>query len=943
MNTESGRAECRQCKKVLDKDRFWYNENDHTTCFSCSEKNLSLAYEHHICDYHRKEKDETVWHWVNIPEGELENAGFITDYNKLRLNRIEKKKNGENNIREYGLDGLSLDKDGNYHGLQAKYWKSTKLTAHHLGTFLSVMYSRFFVKNKQSKGYLYHTCLLQIDLIDDFKNNPNLINICLPFTPTPSSKIVKEDFDENIYTDETKLELYPPQKEALTQLKNNWKGIGLISMPCALGKTIILGNYLRDTHTQQHHIMILSPLRILTKQMLDRIKQFIPTYFELLIDSDEGDATTDEDYILEMMNKQKCLISITYDSFKNIFLKKDLNNTLIIVDEAHNLSSWDKINNKLEEIEKSLLLTATPSNTMMDISNIEIIYDYPMRKAIENKYITDYLINLPIISNDKIDIDIPTELNDLDKDLTMKSLFLISGMLERGSRKCIVYCGSIEECNAFNTIFKKVCEEYHGLSCWAERINADINKNKRSIILKNFQENENKLSILTSVRILNEGINIIKCDSVFITKVNDNEITAIQRMCRANRLDKTNPNKIANCFIWADDMNKSVNMLQYLKINDETQFFNKIKTIGGNYEKKHIQEVVQQNIDYKKTVRDIVNMKCMSFEQIQLERAKNIVSRGIERENKGGRKIPRKIKKPKNEEENHERKDAQKLGCWKQALKGKWGNVCCDKVKEYLDENLPGWNYEIDFNEVALQYAKEIVSRGIEREKKGGRRIPRSINKPKNPEEIQENKDARRLGNWKIALKGKDDRKCCPEVKEYLDKNLLGWNNYFNERELQHAKEIVSRGIEREKKGGRRIPREIKKPKNPEEIQETKDARKLRNWKIALKGKDDRKCCPEVKEYLDENLPGWNNYFNERALQDAKEIVSRGIEREKKGGKRIPRGIKKPKNPEEIQEKKDADKLQSWKQALKGIGRSVCCDKVKEYLDENLPGWRIQK
>ena len=41
-----------------------------------------------------------------------------------------------------------------------------------------------------------------------------------------------------------------------------------------------------------------------------------------------------------------------------------------------------------------------------------------------------------------------------------------------------------------------------------------------------------------------------------------------------------------------------------------------------------------------------------------------------------------------------------------------------------------------------------------------------------------------------------------------------------------------------------------------------------------------------------------------------------------------------------MQEDKDAKKLQTWKQALKGKGKCKCCDEVRDYLDEKLPGWR---
>jgi len=73
-----------------------------------------LDYEFYSCDFHRNKFNHKVWHWKYIPEEELEKCGFITDYNRLRLNRIDMKKDGENSIREYGLDGLILDSEGNY-------------------------------------------------------------------------------------------------------------------------------------------------------------------------------------------------------------------------------------------------------------------------------------------------------------------------------------------------------------------------------------------------------------------------------------------------------------------------------------------------------------------------------------------------------------------------------------------------------------------------------------------------------------------------------------------------------------------------------------------------------------------------------------------------------------------------------------------------------------
>jgi len=514
----------------------------------------------------------------------------------------------KNNIREYGLDGLALDNNGVYHGLQAKCWNSKKyLTASDLGTFLAVIFTRLLPKNPASIGYLYHTCRLQADVKDSFKHNANLKNCLLPY-------LKKEEVVVNVH--EVDFELYPPQKSALEKLKNGWEKNGLISMPCALGKTVLLGNYLRDI--QPRHIIILSPLRVLTKQMLDRIHPFVPDKSKILVDSDEG-GTTDVDVVREYI-EQDSLISITYESFINIFIEEiiEIDDCLIVIDEAHNLIHYQEIMDYLNEMEyKSLLLTATPSETMMEYLECDVIYDYPMAEAIREKYVCDYFINVPVLDlvNEKVDIDIPEELSHLDKDITIKSLFLLSGMLETGSRRFIIYCGSIEECESFNNIFNQIAKEYHGIYCWSSSITANTNVRKREEILNEFQSNDAKISILSSVRILNEGVNIVKCDSVFITKVNDNEIVAVQRMCRANRKDIENPKKIANCFIWADDLNKTVEMLQFLKTNDETRFFNRIKVRSGNYEKKGDPIEIKKDFDYNESLREYISVKCVSFEE----------------------------------------------------------------------------------------------------------------------------------------------------------------------------------------------------------------------------------------------------------------------------------------------------------------------------------------
>jgi superfamily II DNA or RNA helicase/ribosome modulation factor/uncharacterized protein YeaC (DUF1315 family) len=363
------------------------------------------------------------------------------------------------------------------------------------------------------------------------------------------------------------------------------------------------------------------------------------------------------------------------------------------------------------------------------------------------------------------------------------------------------------------------------------------------------------------------------------------------------------------------------------------------------------------------SVRDYLDIHLPSwreevdFEEEALKFAKAIVERGILREQNVGRKIPRGMPDKKNRttfDLEQEYKDACKLGGWKLTLKGKGTTLCPDKVRDYLDLNLPGWREEVDFEEEALKFAKAIVERGIIREQNGGRKIPRVMPDKKNrttSDLEQEYKDACKLVGWKQALKGKGKSLCPDSVRDYLDIHLPGWREEvdFEEEAMKFTKAIVERGIIREQNGGRKIPRQICDKKNrttPELEQENKDAVKLGNWKIALKGKGTSLCPDSVRDYLDLHLPSWRDDLEEEAMKFVKAIIKRGIIRQQNGGRKIPRAIRekeKRTTPEFIQENKDSIKLGHWKNCLKGKGTGICPESVKEYLDLNLPGWRKEE
>ena len=174
--------------------------------------------------------------------------------------------------------------------------------------------------------------------------------------------------------------------------------------------------------------------------------------------------------------------------------------------------------------------------------------------------------------------DKPIELLHLDDNLCNKCLFLINGLLKTGSRKCIVYLKNKNECDNYKYIFREIMDKYHYYKLWIETIISNTSYIERNNILNEFQKNEEDeiIKIILSIRILDEGIDIPKCDSIFISYVGDynNDIRNIQRICRGNRIDDLNISKITSVFIWCDDINKSLNTLNLIKNNELSKYIN---------------------------------------------------------------------------------------------------------------------------------------------------------------------------------------------------------------------------------------------------------------------------------------------------------------------------------------------------------------------------------
>jgi len=561
-----------------------------------------MLYEEQVIHaYVLKNKGNMVWPWRFIPEDELHNCGFIHDFSKYRDEKRRLKAKGKTVRQEYGLDGLAIDEYGCYIGIQAKCWDKNKLTASDLGSFLSVIYQRLVRKNKNNKGIVYHTGGIQIYLKEDCLNSGGII--------TMIHMHLQKEIEP--YMDETKYTLNSDQEEARQCLNNcGWLNpIGELNMPPGSGKTLVFSNHIRDINYK--NIIILSPLQAQAEQTLRRVRPFVASHKALKIDC-EGNGTRDVNEIKEAL-KNETLCSSTYDSVDVLLeaIDSDMeDDCILIIDEAHNIIGNKDIVTLMDKFKRVLLVSGTPPNSYTaeeDEKQHETIYQLSFKTAIEKGYITNYMVYLPTINKTGNSFVIE-DMKDME--FGNQATFLTTGMLRTGSKRCLVYCKSIEECDKFKKALIKIFDDFHSENAELFTLTYKTTTKERDRILKEFSKDDESIKFIMCVNILNEGIDLPMCDSIFIDDIAVNvsdrgHMRGVQRLCRAVRNNKKNPYKIANAFIYTHDRSRLDELFSLLKENDP-EFHLRVKCIlsdynvAGNAETK--QEEQEQTNSVKKNI-----------------------------------------------------------------------------------------------------------------------------------------------------------------------------------------------------------------------------------------------------------------------------------------------------------------------------------------------------
>lgn len=479
-----------------------------------------------------KEKYDNIWLTKDVPENIVKKCNFPMFKEQF--------------THDIGFDILGI-KNEKITFIQCKNYSSSTICQHDLGGFHTFIVHTY---NEINEYIVYY--------------NGKLSNKILPYVSSNklNIKYINIGFNNNISENINNLQFIPTdyQVEAYEKLKNNSRSI--LSMPCGMGKTYI--SYLLGQ--DYDNIIIFSHLKAHAIQILNTFKNYSNNkYNNILISSDVVRGNIK----FELKN----IISITYDSCKILNKNIDkLEKPFIIIDEFHNLSKNDlngttEIGNLIKSKHNILFVSATPKNNIF--YKDMVIYEYKWKDAINNGYLSDYKIYYPeanILNNYcKNQFKKILNTNILEEEYC-KAYNILYGLLKNNHKKCIIYCNTKIYCNKLKIAIEFV-NLYFLLKINISILNSNISKKTRQLIINNFIDGPD-VQIICNVHILDEAVNIPKCDSVYIISNSLNIIKIIQRACRCNRkID----NKIAGIYLWSDNINKIKDII-INTFNDNTRF-----------------------------------------------------------------------------------------------------------------------------------------------------------------------------------------------------------------------------------------------------------------------------------------------------------------------------------------------------------------------------------
>ena len=346
------------------------------------------------------------------------------------------------------------------------------------------------------------------------------------------------------------LKLRPYQKECVQAVLNDLNQhnkIGIV-MPTGSGKTVCFGSIIKQYQQQNPHkrVIVVSHLSLLIEQTKHRLEQDFDIETEVLQGSDLPYKAKCVVTTMQSLCKEEKIIrwakSIQYRSAD---IKK-LSVGLLIIDECHLIGcdTYDTILDLFPNV-NVVGFTATPfrSNKLMSDFFDVISYTISMGELIEGGYLVEPDLNL-------------VEFNTWDTEELYSSLINICE--KHPKEKIVIYLKTIQECLDARNILVD-----YGLV--AEAITSRMSNTRRNTVLKEFNDNEGKVSILLTVNVLTAGVDFPALTVLIIPYKVNSVVTYLQRVGRALR-PYTGKTK---CYIYAGSNSPGISKGFWEKIHTQ--------------------------------------------------------------------------------------------------------------------------------------------------------------------------------------------------------------------------------------------------------------------------------------------------------------------------------------------------------------------------------------
>jgi len=613
-------------------------------------------------------------------------------------------------------------------------------------------------------------------------------------------------------------------------------GINALHIPCRMGKTIIAGHVVRSK--KPRILLVMAPLKISVQNLRDahRLPSFLPAYKSLLVDSD-AEGTTDRNAVIAFLKTVgPHVIYTTYDSALHVVATiPGIEEAYLLVDEVHNVSPPHC--EFIKRFSQGLVMSATLPEELEEELSLNTIVRVPFSEGIRKKYLTDYTIWLPFLTKEEgktsVVVDIPDTFQHDDHTTITQAMYVATVMLKTGARRCIVYLKNQEECERFMTLASKVFEEYHGISIWTNKIDATVTAPERMTRLKDFQSDVGSYQfyLLTSVRILDEAVDIPKCDSVFVTSVGEHssDIRMMQRAMRGSTVDPSNPSKHNQIILWATGWEQCVNSLDGIRAADP-EFHKKIRVAAMCDRQEMTRETMEAVEQQEREMHEYVVVSCISL----WERNK---MRWVAMYEKLG-KAPSTMSKDLEE---------KRTGQWQNNIRNAKKNGTLSDARVADLEAIAGWEWHWRIEETWEEQKQNWVTHYTKLQRV--------------PSETSKDQEERRAANWHGKQRKAYHKNKISEERRAALEELLGWE-WGTKRERIYTWEDQKQNW---------ITHYTKLQKTPSPTSKEKDAKRAGVWQCGLRETYHKKTLSKERTAELEAIVGWkwrSEKKTERGVRD---------------------------------------------------------------------------